>query len=122
MKIYSSKIDEELIGLIIEHYINIVDIHIKISHNINNLPSNVNVLILYDCVESQLYNIAGSITHLYFVSLIGELNCLSSGVKVIDFGNKFNSKNKNLPSTVEEIILGIEFNQSIDYMPINLKI
>lgn len=67
----------------------------KISHNIDNLPSNVNLLILYDCVESQLYDLPSSITHLYFVSLIGELNCLSSGVKVIYFENKFNSKIKN---------------------------
>jgi len=122
IKIYSSKIDEELVIIIIEYNINIVEIHKKISHNIDNLPSNVNVLILYDCEESQLYDLPNSITHLYFVNLIGELNCLSSGVRVIDFGNKFNYKIKNLPSTVEEIILGNEFNQSIDYLPINLKI
>lgn len=122
MKIYSSKIDEELVGVIIENNINIVEIHKKLSHNIDNLPSNVNVLILYDCVESQLYDLPSSITHLYFVYLLGELNCLSSGVRVIDFGNNFNSKIKNLPSTVEEIILGNEFNQSVDYLPINLKI
>ncbi len=41
IKIYSSKIDEALIGLIIEHNINIVEIHKKISHNIDNLPSAI---------------------------------------------------------------------------------
>lgn len=122
MKIYSSKIDEELVGVIIEYNINIVEIHNKLSHNIDNLPSNVNVLILHNCSESQLYDLPSSITHLYFVNLLGELNCLSSGVKVIDFGNKFDSNIKNLPYTVEEIILGNEFNQSVDYLPLNLKI
>lgn len=48
------------------------------------------MLILYNSIPVQLNDLPNSITHLYFVNFIGELNCLATGIKVIDFGNYFN--------------------------------
>lgn len=119
---YGRIIDDSLINLIIEHNINTIRIHTKLSHSIDNLPNNISVLILDSCDSSQLYDLPNSITHLYFLHFTGELNCLSNGIKVIDFSNYFNNEIKNLPNSTEEIITGNEFNKSVDYLPNNLKI
>ena len=111
LEFYGTKIDDNLINIIIQHNINTIKIHNQLSHSIDNLPNNINILILYKSDSSQLLDLPNSITHLYFVNLIGELNCLSNGVKVIDFGNYFNSELKYLTITTEEIILGNEFNK-----------
>lgn len=121
MKIYSNKIDETICGAIIEYDINTIEILNKLSHPIDNLPNNVSVLIIHNCVGTHLNDLPNSITYIYFVNYTGELNCLSNGVKVINFGNKFNSCIMNLPTSVEEIITGNSFNKSVDYLPSNLK-
>ena len=122
MKIYKDMIDDELIHKMIEHDINIVEMYGKTLNSINNLPNNVNILILSNCNSTQLHDLPSSITHLYFLNLTGELNCLSNGVKVIYFGDTYNEQIKNLPNSVEEIILGSEFDKEVDYLPNNLKI
>ena len=121
MEFYGDTIDEKIIGIIIENDISKIIIHKQLLHSIDNLPNNVIILVLYRCNSSQLYDLPNSITHLYFVDLIGELNCLPSGIKLIDFGNNFDSKINILPISMEEIILGNKFNQMVNNLPPNLK-
>lgn len=122
LKVYTDTISDEILKLIDEHEITKLELIKKINHPIDNLPNIITELVLHNAETSQLYDLPNSITNLYLVNFVGQLDCLCSTVKTIDFGSKFNSDVKNLPEKLEELKFGDAFNKSVDFLPECLKI
>lgn len=120
--IYNKSAQQIVSNLIICHGITKLSLTNNILVQLNDIPNNLTVLIIYKDVPYNLDDLPNSITHLYLLLYTKTLDCLCEGILTLKTGDKFNYPIVYLPSTLIELILGYEFNHPVDKLPQNLKI
>ncbi len=116
--------------------------------NIDNLPDNINYLILNDSFNTEINKLPKSlkylelgnnfdnninsypdgIEHLVFGKedmrgIFSNLKILPNSLKTLEiYSCKFNKKIDSLPSNLENLVIGKIFNQPVDYLPGSLEI
>lgn len=82
----------------------------KFNKEINILPNNLKILILSDNFSFKLKNLRlDKIKNVNDCSLVEDCD-----MRVLEFGNKFNSNVKRFPENVKKIKFGFNFNQSLN--------
>lgn len=85
------------------------------------LPNGICQIIIYKSTPFDLANLPNSVERIYLFDWTNTLNNLCGTVKLLSLGDNYNCPVTNLPSSLEEIIFGKSFNQSVDWLPENIK-
>ena len=100
----------------------IIDNYILSNIDINNLPTNLGILIIGGSFNHPVDNLPSSLVRIKFGNSFNHpVDNLPSSLVQIKFGNSFNHPVDNLPNTITYLKFGNSFNHPIDNLPKSLK-
>src|SRR6185312_12016836 len=88
------------------------------NEELENLPSDIKVIIFGDRFNNLVDNLPDSITHLIFGFWFNQpVSKLPKTITHLTFGYWFNKTVSKLPNSITHLTFGMNFNQSIDKLP-----